>query len=1226
MAAWMLVGVVLVALVAVETLRPIAQSGPLAGGRTLGHAQPAVLPLAAQGPISAALGRAEPGYRIRGLRATNPAQQMGIAFSHDGVSVAHGATRVRLRLAGFGYGSALRPVRSATADTAGNRVLYQHGGGLSEWYANGPLGLEQGFEVATGPRAGAGPLRLSLAFGGDVKARLLGGAVSLSGHGGTLRYGGLVATDADGRRLPATLSLHGRRIVISVAARHARYPLRIDPFVQVANLNEPPGYTGDAFGYSTALSGTTIVVGAPGHKVGANASQGAVFVFTRPATGWANTTQSAMLTASDGAANDELGFTVATNGTTVVSGAPGHSVNGDADQGAVYVWVAHSGAWSQTQSSELVAPDGDAGNGYLPVAISPDGDTVVFGAGGQMVDGNVEQGEAYVATQPVAGWGSATPAVAELTAGGGGADDLFGLEVAASNDTVAVEGGQNGEGSEQGAIYVYTKTGGVWSSGTQQAELTAGGDPTLGVGSNSLVISSDGSTIAAGSPQATIGDNAEEGEIFVFDRPGSTWANAAAQSATLIDSSGELGDNLGFAVGISGNTIVAGGPDREVGGLSVGVLAVFNMPAAGWHGTVSQAQELTGSTTVGGGLGYSLGFDGTTIAAGTRAHQLGDFVFSTPQYPVSGTVQAQACGDETCSESPIADQDILLSGQTAAGGSFSAVDSSDSTGAWSILVPPGSYTATPVEDDDVTPVGAAFDPQSIPVTVASAAVPNQNFTACSGPADATAGAAGGRTAHAVGTAPRAVSGQFTEALCKAQYTLTVDAKITQSQIVDPALHSPYQHSTDVKEPSYLEGTGRVAAGVYNRALDSILEQYPKYPECYSEHAMEKLADEHVAMDWYTSMSGGDLGSVKIPLVWNAHTGAVSFNGAPSETPGMLKRTWHIIVLDDHKHRSCALKAQISPVAMVLPGGADAAGLVPKNAFTIVVLWYIPFDPGGEAPAPNTSAERFLKALLGDEHGEALVSAWESLPWPLRFGFLSGLGTGGVKGLEALAHLNKLSGAAKLAESLELLESIGHKLHSAHSSWDLAHFAESVAGVVGLMGEGDYPVMATVLRGSFDTQFSTFDTSNKYISHSTFGLSVKSTKFPDISVKITRQVQPNQSSLCPVGAGATQLPWAPTVAGCPIVTNPFARNQPSMVMQNHKSLARGTKAVKAIEADTRQFGEFKTHVRESGDLYSNFSVEQDVVPAPSCDENGDTGGKDKPNTAYTMCWVFNDGRP
>jgi hypothetical protein len=101
----------------------------------------------------------------------------------------------------------------------------------------------------------------------------------------------------------------------------------------------------------------------------------------------------------------------------------------------------------------------------------------------------------------------------------------------------------------------------------------------------------------------------------------------------------------------------------------------------------------------------------------------------------------------------------------------------------------------------------------------------------------------------------------------------------------------------------------------------------------------------------------------------------------------------------------------------------------------------------------------------------------------------------------------------------------------------------------------------------------------------------------------------------------------SVAGCPIVTNPFAGNEPYMVRQNNKSYARGTEAVKALKDDTKQLEDFKGYVRKSGDLDSNFSAEQKAVSAPSCDKDGHTGGADdKPNTKDTICWVFTDGRP
>ena len=76
---------------------------------------------------------------------------------------------------------------------------------------------------------------------------------------------------------------------------------------QTAKLTASDGAADDDFGYSVSISGNTVVVGAPYATVGGNSDQGAAYVFTEPGSGWANMTQTAKLTASDGAAGDEFG-------------------------------------------------------------------------------------------------------------------------------------------------------------------------------------------------------------------------------------------------------------------------------------------------------------------------------------------------------------------------------------------------------------------------------------------------------------------------------------------------------------------------------------------------------------------------------------------------------------------------------------------------------------------------------------------------------------------------------------------------------------------------------------------------------------------------------------------------------------------------------------------------------------------------------------------------------
>ena len=172
------------------------EHGPAAAGVRLpveSRASLSSLPVAARGPVSAALGHDQAAYRINGLMARNPAQRFSARFGPAGVAIAAGSARFAISLKGFGRGEALRPLVVVAPVASANRVSYAHGS-LREWWANGPLGLEQSFDISRRP-AGAGALTLSLAV--PAGARLDHGTLLLPGG---LRYAGVNATDADGRR------------------------------------------------------------------------------------------------------------------------------------------------------------------------------------------------------------------------------------------------------------------------------------------------------------------------------------------------------------------------------------------------------------------------------------------------------------------------------------------------------------------------------------------------------------------------------------------------------------------------------------------------------------------------------------------------------------------------------------------------------------------------------------------------------------------------------------------------------------------------------------------------------------------------------------------------------------------------------------------------------------------------------------------------------------------
>src|SRR5262249_57679121 len=111
------------------------------------------------------------------------------------------------------------------------------------------------------------------------------------------------------------------------------------------------------------------------------------------------------LIAADGAANDGFGFSVALSGDTMMVGAGGDDIGANADQGSAYVFVRSGGVWTQRQ--KLTAADGAAGDAFgISVAIS--GDTVVVGAHGDAIGSNVGQGSSYRFVPSGGGWGQAT--------------------------------------------------------------------------------------------------------------------------------------------------------------------------------------------------------------------------------------------------------------------------------------------------------------------------------------------------------------------------------------------------------------------------------------------------------------------------------------------------------------------------------------------------------------------------------------------------------------------------------------------------------------------------------------------------------------------------------------------------------------------------------------------------------------------------------------------------
>jgi len=235
---------------------------------------------------------------------------------------------------------------------------------------------------------------------------------------------------------------------------------------------------------------------------------GAAYVFVKPANGWTNANQSAKLTASDSNQN-ELGFSVSVSGSTAVAGAPG----GNQAAGAAYVYVEPAAGWANiTQTAELTASDGQNADS-LGYSVSISRQVVAAGS----INSNKGQGAIYVFVEPTGGWTNATQ-VAELTAAGGFPSDELGSSVATNGSFVVAGAPYFSNSANdltspyfhEGAAYIFAKPASGWANETQAAKLT-GSDARLGAYFGTSV-ALQGTTVAAG---ATF-NNRNFGAGYVF--------------------------------------------------------------------------------------------------------------------------------------------------------------------------------------------------------------------------------------------------------------------------------------------------------------------------------------------------------------------------------------------------------------------------------------------------------------------------------------------------------------------------------------------------------------------------------------------------------------------------------------------------------------------------------------------------------------------------------------
>lgn len=302
------------------------------------------------------------------------------------------------------------------------------------------------------------------------------------------------------------------------------------------------GAANDNLGFSVATNGNFIAAGA-NYDADGGSQAGSVYVFSRSGTTWGGQKK---IVAGDAQAGDQFGTSVALDGTTLVIGAA-YDADQGAGSGSAYVYVWNGSNWAFQQKLLPLAGEGDANDTFgTSVAIS--GNTAVVGA---PYDSDTVSlaGAAYVFVRSGTTWSEQ----AKLVADDALANAYAGQAVGVSGDSVVVGAYNDKEkAATAGAAYVWTRSGTTWTKQQKVFAKDAAASAQLG-----WAVDLKGDVMVAGAP----GDSANKGATYTFTRSGATWT----QATKLVASDGAAGAQLGKAVSSDGDNVASGAPETTVG-------------------------------------------------------------------------------------------------------------------------------------------------------------------------------------------------------------------------------------------------------------------------------------------------------------------------------------------------------------------------------------------------------------------------------------------------------------------------------------------------------------------------------------------------------------------------------------------------------------------------------------------------------------------------------------
>jgi hypothetical protein len=334
------------------------------------------------------------------------------------------------------------------------------------------------------------------------------------------------------------------------------------------------GKAEDYFGYSAAIDGNTILVGA--YKVDINEAEdaGAAYVYVLNDDRWK---QQAKLVAKPFFAKDTLGGNVALKGDIAMLGAMRRGDKGK-DSGAVVFFERHLNKWEQRQI--ITGPDTQAGDAFGQTIALTDSHLVI-GAPRNDALGH-DSGAAYIYKRKGNTWHYHT----KITARDGVAGDLFGISVAIDDNTILVGADLHDEKAENaGAVYVYVQKDNQWS---QEAKLIASDGAKTDIFGVRVAISGNTALVSARRDDID-GIGVDAGSAYIFEREGHTWK----EKIKLVSPDGNADDRFGRGIALSKGTAIISAMNHDANGVDTGALYVYRKEALDWKYTSKITAEVS---------------------------------------------------------------------------------------------------------------------------------------------------------------------------------------------------------------------------------------------------------------------------------------------------------------------------------------------------------------------------------------------------------------------------------------------------------------------------------------------------------------------------------------------------------------------------------------------------------------------------------------------------------